>query len=68
MVCLKIAGVIPDEENDSKQEMWLTQAREREEIAVCCSQNEWKQVLQSCEHAMECGWATSMAQRLRRST
>ena len=63
MVCLKIASVLPDECNDRKQEMWLIQASGRHEIPVFCSQNEWKQVQQSCEHAKGCGWATFMAQK-----
>ena len=53
MVCLKIADVILDEVNDHTQEIWLIHANKRDEIAVFCSQNEWKQVLQSCEHAKE---------------
>ena len=43
--------------------MRLMHASKREEIAVGCSQNDWKQVLQSCEHAKECGWEAFMAQR-----
>ena len=51
MVYLTIADVDPDETQDSKQEMWLIQvhARKCNEIALCCSQNEWKQVLQLIE-------------------
>ena len=63
MVCPKIAGVLPDEGNERKQEMWLIQASEHHEIAAFCSQNEWKHVQQSCEHAKECRWATFMAQK-----
>ena len=63
MMCLKIPSVLPDESNDSKQEMWIIQASDRHEIVVFCSRNEWKQVQQSCEHAKECGWATFMAQK-----
>ena len=42
---------------------WFIHVSKREVIAVCCSQNEWKQVLQSCEHAKECCWQTFMAQK-----
>ena len=63
MVCLTIASVLPDESNDHKQEMWVIQASDRDEIAVFCSRNEWEQVQQSCEHAKECGWPTFMAQK-----
>ena len=44
----------------------LATCSKREDVAVCCTQNEWKQVQQSCEHAKECGWATSMAQRAKK--
>ena len=54
VVCLKITSALPDEGNNSKQEMWLIQASNRHEIAEFCSRNEWKQVQQSCEHAKEC--------------
>ena len=50
MVYLTIADVDPDETQDSKQEMWLIHARKCNEIALCCSQNEWKQVLQLITH------------------
>ena len=54
MMCPKIASVVPDESNYRKQVMWVIQASDRHEIGVYCTQNEWKQVHQSCVHAKEC--------------
>ena len=63
MMCLQIANVVPEQERERHQEMWLIHVSKREEVAVCCTRTEWEHVLQSCEHAKECGWPTFMAQK-----
>ena len=62
-VCLTIARVIPDDDGERKQEMWVIKVNERRDIAVYGTRNEWKQVLQANELAKECGWATFLAQK-----
>ena len=62
-VCLTIARVIPDDDGDWRQEMWVLQVTDRREIAIYGTRNKWKQVQQSSEHAKECGWATFLAQK-----
>ena len=62
-VCLTIARVIPDDDGERKQEMWVIKVNDRREIAVYGTRNEWKQVLQASELAKECGWATFLAQK-----
>ena len=62
-VCLTIARVIPDDDGDRRQEMWVLQVNDRREIAIYGTRNEWKQIQQSREYAKECGWATFLAQK-----
>ena len=63
MMSLQIANVVPEQGRERHQEMWLIHVRQREEMAVYCTQLEWEHVLQSCEHAKECGWQAFMAKK-----
>ena len=62
-VCLQIANVVHEQGGECHQEMLLIHVSKREEVAVCCARMKWEQVLQSCEHATECGQPTFMAQK-----
>ena len=61
--CASIVNVISEQGRVRSQEMWLIRRSKHEEMAVYCTPTEWDQVLQSCEHAKECGWTAFMAQK-----
>ena len=63
MVCLQIENVVPEQAGQRFQEMWLVHVSKHEEVAVCCTQEEWEQVIQSSEHAKDCGWPAFKAKK-----
>ena len=62
-VCLTLVRIIPDDDGERRQEMWVVKVNDRRDIAVYGTCNEWKQVLQASELAKECGWETFLAQK-----
>ena len=57
---LQIANVVPEQEDNVARRCHVSESKE---VAVYCTRTEWEQVLQSCEHAKECGWPAFMVQK-----